>query len=169
MINRSKLKAPSVCWILLFIISISTLNLRPIDAQSLDDLNIVTTILPDIIDTTNQVNKTSSSTTTIASIIDLNADASNHFTLDGHCRNDTHCEQPNQYCKLDNQTDQGKCECSNGFIGETCNQISDCSMCTNRSKCTNVNNTLSCTCKNGRLSRMDNIHSSFQFQSFKVN
>lgn len=129
-----------------------------IRGQSLDDLGLATTTLPDsIVDIANNnppaVNRTaSSSTTTTTAIPDLIVDASNHFR-DGQCKNDTHCEQPNQFCKLEsNYTDSlGECACSTGFIGENCDRISDCSMCTNRSKCRkSTNGTLSCVCRNGR-------------------
>lgn len=130
------------CFILL-------INLNLVYGQSLDDLNTVTTILPDVFEIiNNQLNKTSSTTV----IPDLNVDETNHFK-DGQCKNDTHCEQPNQFCKLDhNQTEFGECACSKGFIGDDCNQITDCSMCTNRSKCIRgQNNTPSCACRNGKL------------------
>lgn len=139
---------------LLCLLAVLTAAVR---GQSLDDLSVVTTILPDIIiDTTNNqpaVNKTSPSTTTTSTAIpDLIVDASSNFR-DGQCRNDTHCDQPNQFCKLEsNHTDAvGDCVCSKGFLGENCDRISDCTMCTNRSKCKrSTNGTLSCVCRNGK-------------------
>lgn len=162
MISRGRIRAHFLCF--LFVVSLS----HTIYGQSLDDLALATTILPPDItgDIANNqpaaaVNKTSSSpssttttttTTTATAITDLIVDASNHFR-DGQCKNDTHCEQPNQFCRLDsNHTDAvGECACSTGFLGENCDRISDCSMCTNKSRCKkSTNGTVSCVCRNGK-------------------
>lgn len=161
MINRNKIRAHALCFCILFV----TLdNSYLINAQSTDDLNIVTTILPELSDIINsnnqQVNKTSTTTTTttvVPSISDLNADASDNFKSDDQCKHDAHCEQPNQFCKQDEQTGLGKCVCSKGFKGEQCDQITDCSMCTNRSKCFSKNNTLSCSCRNGKFFQLSTL------------
>ena len=149
MIGRDRIRAHCLCF--LFVL------LHSVRGQSLDDLVLATTIQPDtIIDIANSPaapNRTSSlSSTTSTAIPDLIVDASNHFR-DGQCKNDTHCEQPNQFCRLESNhaNSVGECACSTGFLGENCDRISDCSMCTNRSKCRkSTNGTLSCVCRNGR-------------------